>query len=146
MAGNLEAELDRIKTLGLAALRKHWTKRIGEPPPPWRSADLLRRSLAYRLQERDAGGLPPEITRRLRKIFRDMARGADLTLNGVPHIKPGTILTREWQGVLHQVRVLEDGFEHKGERFASLSEVARRITGSRWSGPLFFGLKNGNGK
>ncbi len=75
-----------------------------------------------------------------------MARGADLTLNGVLHIKPGTILTREWQGVLHQVRVLEDAFEHKDERFSSLSEVARRITGSRWSGPLFFGLKKGNGK
>lgn len=146
MAGNLEAELDRIKTLGLAALRKHWTKRLGGPPPPWRSADLLRRTLAFRLQERATEGLPPEITRRLRKIFRDMGRGADPALNGVPHIKPGTILTREWKGVLHQVRVLEDAFEHKGERFASLSEVARRITGSRWSGPLFFGLKKGNGK
>ena len=79
MTENLDSEIERLESLGLQALRKHWTKRIGEPPPPWRSADLLRRTLAYRLQERAAGGLPPEITRRLRKIFRDMARGADLT-------------------------------------------------------------------
>ncbi len=146
MAEILESEIELLETLGLHALRKHWTKHLGEPPPPYRSADLLRRTLAYRLQERAAGGLSPEITRRLRKIFRDMGHGTGPAFNGVLHIKPGTVLTREWKGVLHQVRVLEDGFEHEGKSFSSLSEVACRITGTRWSGPLFFGLKKGNDK
>jgi hypothetical protein len=56
-------------------------------------------------------------------------------------LKQGTVLTRSWHGALHQVRVTNDGFDYRGERFGSLSEVARRITGTRWSGPLFFGLK-----
>ena len=56
-------------------------------------------------------------------------------------LKPGTVLTRTWHGVLHRVRVTNEGFDYRGERFGSLSEVARRITGTRWSGPLFFGLK-----
>ena len=103
MAENLVAELDRIKTLSLHALRNHWTKHLDEPPPPWRSVDFLRRTLAYRLQERATGGLSPQTIRRLRKISRDLERGGDPTLNGTPHIKPGTILTREWKDIPHTV-------------------------------------------
>jgi hypothetical protein len=140
MAGNLEAELDRIKTLGLAALRKHWTKRIGGPPPPWRSADLLRRTLAFRLQEREYSGLDKYAMRRLRSLARALESEGELPLTLDLSIKPGAKLIREWHGKTYTVTALEEGFEFKGRRFRSLSGIAREITGARWSGMRFFGL------
>ncbi len=140
MAGNLDAELDRIKTLGLAALRKHWTTRLGGPPPPWRSADLLRRSLAFRLQEREYGGLDKNTQRRLRSLARALESEGELPSSPDLSLKPGAKLIREWHGKTYTVLALEEGFEFKGRRFRSLSGIAREITGARWSGMRFFGL------
>ena len=93
---------------------------------------------------RALGDLPAETQRRLKRLHQAFKSRSAATrpCPGVA-LKPGTVLTRTWQGVLHQVQVTDQGFDYRGERFASLSEVARRITGTRWSGPLFFGLRTG---
>ncbi len=141
MDANLEDEVTRLKGLNLRQLREYWEAHLGGHPPPCRSADIVRRILAYKLQEKDHGGLSPAARRKLRKIAGSASRNPVPELPQGAGLKPGTILTREWQGALHQVRVLDGEFEYEGKRLASLSEAARKITGTRWSGPLFFGLK-----
>jgi hypothetical protein len=96
------------------------------------------------LQEQAFGGLKPAYKRRLRQLAESFDRDSGRVAKAVSssaRIKPGTRLIRQWDGQTHQVTVAEDGFEYKGERYKSLSEIARLITGTRWSGPLFFGLK-----
>ena len=141
MDASADAEITRLEDLGLRELREHWLYRFGENPPACKSTGIVRRLLASRLQEQAFGGLPPETRQKLKKLAQAFERNPDHALTPRHDLKPGTVLTREWQGTLHQVRVLENGFEYGGDRFASLSEVARKITGTRWSGPLFFGLK-----
>ena len=136
----LEAEIRRLDDLGLDELRKLCGPVLGAVPVN-HGAHLLRRRLAYELQARALGDLPAETQRRLRRLHQSFK--ADPQHKPMPRrpLKPGLVLTRSWQGVLHQVQVTDRGFDYRGERFTSLSEVARRITGTRWSGPLFFGLK-----
>ncbi len=140
MAENLDAELDRIKNLKLGALRKLWAERLEGPPPPWRSADLFRRTLAYRLQEIEYGGLDKYAIRRLHSLARALESEGELPLTPDLSFKPGAKLIREWHGKTYTVIALEEGFEFKGRRFRSLSGIAREITGARWSGMRFFGL------
>ncbi|MFP6869458.1 MAG: DUF2924 domain-containing protein [Nitrospinota bacterium] len=141
MDANLETEIIRLKGLNLRQLRRYWESHLGEETPSLRSADTIRRLLAYKFQEIIRGGLPPATRKKLRKIASDPSRNPVPEPPQGPRLKPGTVLTREWQGTLHQVRALDDGFEFEGKRLASLSEAARKIVGTRWSGPLFFGLK-----
>jgi DUF2924 family protein len=137
----LQAEIARLDDLGLDDLRKLWGRFVGEVPVH-HGASLLRRRLGYELQARAHGDLPAEARRRLKRLHQ--AFKADPAYTPLPGfgLKPGTVLTRTWRGVLHHVDVLDDGFAYRGEHFDSLSEIARRITGTRWSGPLFFGLKD----
>jgi hypothetical protein len=137
----LEAEIARLDGLGLDELRKLSGQWFGEVPAH-HSVNLLRRRLGYELQARAYGGLPPETGRRLKRLHEAFKANPAYTPLRSFGLKAGTVLTRNWRGVLHQVGVTDEGFEYRGERFASLSEVARRITGTRWSGPLFFGLKD----
>ena len=136
----LEAEIVELADLGLEDLRKRWLTRLG-PPPDYQSADLLRRHLAYELQVRAYGGLKIETRRRLRRL--DTSFRKDPAYTPLPNygLKAGTMLTREWKGVAHRVGVMDEGFEYKGKRYASLSEIANLVTGSRWSGPVFFGFR-----
>lgn len=136
----LEAEIARLDDLGLDDLRRLWGRLLGAVPVN-HSTSLLRRRLAYELQARAHGDLPAAARRRLRNLHQSF--NANPAHSPLPSIglKPGIVLTRTWQGATHQVHVTVDGFEYRGERLASLSEVARRITGTRWSGPVFFGLK-----
>jgi len=136
----LEVEIQRLDDLGLDELRKLCGPVLGAVPVN-HGAHLLRRRLAYELQAKTLGDLPAETQRRLRRLHQSFK--ADPQHKPTPRrpLKPGLVLTRSWQGALHQVQVTDHGFDYRGERFASLSEVARRITGTRWSGPLFFGLK-----
>ena len=138
----LEAEIRRLDDLGVDELRELCGRILGAVPVN-HGAHLLRRRLAYELQARTLGDLSAEIKRRLRRLYQSF--NANPQHKPMPRrpLKPGLVLTRTWQGVLHQVQVTDQGFDYRGERFASLSEVARRITGTRWSGPLFFGLKKG---
>jgi hypothetical protein len=109
------------------------------------SRDLLVREVAYKLQENTHGGLSQALRRRLRTAGREVeanTAGGDDTIV----LKPGVRLVREWGGRSHHVVVLDDGFSYAGNRYRSLTEVARTITGARWSGPRFFGLRRRTGK
>ena len=105
------------------------------------SCELLIRAVAYRMQEVALGGLRPEPQRQLRQIAQDLKENGQARIRLRPQLKPGTRLMREWQGRTYEVVVLDDGFSWQGTRCKSLSAVARKITGTAWSGPLFFGLK-----
>jgi hypothetical protein len=137
----LEKTVERLHGLRLKELRDTWTLELGGQPPPVRSPDFIRRLLAWKLQERAFGGLAKQTDKRLRDLGRKYAANPDHTPSSSSNLKPGTVLGRRWNGARHDVTVTRDGFLYDGESFASLSEVARHITGTRWSGPLFFGLR-----
>jgi hypothetical protein len=104
------------------------------------------RAIAYRLQEQALGGLALATRRQLARAAQDLANGRAPSASSAT-IKPGARLLREWQGVMHEVIVLESSVRYRGEQWPSLSAVAREITGARWSGPKFFGLRpRGNGR
>jgi Protein of unknown function (DUF2924) len=109
--------------------------------PSQHGTALLRRRLAYELQARAHGDLPADVRHRLRRLHKAFKTNPAYTPLPGRGVKPGGVLTRTWRGVTHQVQVTDQGFEYGGERYASLFEVARRITGTRWSGPLSFDLK-----
>jgi hypothetical protein len=104
------------------------------------SRDLLIRGILYKLQERALGGLSKSILRKLSQTGLEPAMGKRSPAPSIA-LKPGTRLVREWRGVTHTVAIHADSVEWKGQRYSSLSVVARQITGARWSGPRFFGLK-----
>jgi hypothetical protein len=132
----LYGELASLPALGPERLKERWRILYGTEPPPRISEDLLRRAI----QERAFGGLKPSTRRLLQRIAED-ARPRSSSATPTCRLSAGAVLIREWQGTSHQVTVLEDGVLFRGTRHRSLSEVARKITGNRWSGPLFFGLK-----
>lgn len=140
----IEAEIARLDGLGLQELRQVWRQRLG-PPPQHISTELTRRRLAYELQVKAYGGLRPETRRRLKHLYKAFKADPRHAPSSSLGLKPGLVLTREWNGTEHRVTVLEKGFEYHDEQYGSLSQVARRITGSRWSGPAFFGLKHRRG-
>jgi DUF2924 family protein len=134
-------ELAGLIGLSRQKLRQRWRALYGGDPPEKSSQEFLKAGVAYRLQERAFGGLKPEIRRLLERAARD-AKASTIEVAPLRQIQPGTVLIREWHGTRHQVTVLDDGAIYHGKRYRSLSEIARVITGSRWSGPLFFGLKS----
>ena len=134
-------QIAALQALSGDQLRSLWAQTHRHPAPPWLSHGLLLRALAHRLQEDALGGLAPTVQQRLGDLAARLQRNPDLDLAATPRIKPGTRLIRQWRGELHQVEVLDHGFAYRGERHASLSAIARSITGTRWSGPVFFGLK-----
>jgi len=136
----VEAEISALEKLPLKGLRELWRARLGRVPKH-QSADLLRRRLAYELQVRAYGGLRAEVRRRLSKLHKAFADDPNYTPQASQRLKAGTVLTREWKGVTHQVSILINGFEYSGEHYRSLSDIARRITRTKWSGPAFFGLR-----
>ena len=140
----LEAEIARLDGLGLHELRQVWRQRLG-PPPRHISTELTRRRLAYELQVKLYGGLKPETRRRLKRFYKAFKADPRHTPSSNLGLKPGLVLARDWSGTEHRVTVLEKGFQYRGEPYGSLSQVARRIAGSRWSGPAFFGLKRRRG-
>jgi hypothetical protein len=134
---DIGAEITRLDCLSIDGLRDEW-RRLHQTPPPRRlSRDILLRGITYKLQENAFGGLSKAILRKLQpaKVLSGEKRRSR------PSFKPGTRLVREWHGVTHTVVILADGVEWRGQRYRSLSVVAREITGAHWSGPRFFGLK-----
>jgi Protein of unknown function (DUF2924) len=139
----LEDEIASLPALSKAELLTRWRERLKQAPPSHLNKPILVPLLAYRLQKQAFGGLKSAYKRRLRELAESFERNPSGVARAVSsaRIKPGTRLIRQWDGQTHQVTVAEEGFEYKGERYKSLSEIARMITGTRWSGPLFFGLK-----
>ena len=133
----IDDALNRLATLSPVDLRAEWQGVMGEAAPDLPSS-LLRRVLAHRLQEQTNGGLPASVQR----LLDLLSQNPDVKLpEPEVRLKPGTRLLREWNGKLHSVQVTEDGLLFEERRYRSLSHVARVITGARWSGPRFFGLK-----
>ena len=138
---DLAERLRTLADLGIDGLRAEWRRVHRALPPRCLSRDLLLRDLAYQLQEATLGGLPAPAQRRLASLAGGPGAAETRKPPATPQPRPGTTLMREWHGRAHTVVVLEEGFEYQGRRHASLSEIARQITGSHWSGPRFFGLK-----
>lgn len=131
----MKLSVAEIVTLDRAALIAAWDAVLGTPVPKRLSSPFLRRYLAFEMQARACGGLPKGFIGKLQKAARDDPGTQS------PALKPGGRLIREWNGATHVVDVVDGGFLWKGQRYASLSSIARAITGARWSGPRFFGLK-----
>ena len=137
----LDSDIAALPTLSAQELRVAWRGlRCGDPTVR-SSRDLMLREIAYKMQERTHGGLAPAIRRRLRALAAEVEANGAAALATAILLKPGTRLLREWGGRTYTVIVLDDGFESEGERYQSLTQIARRITGAHWSGPRFFGLR-----
>lgn len=142
MSRDVEAEIAALEILDTKALQARWALVYGRFPPKRIRRDLLRRAIAYRIQEEAFGGLRAVTVRRLKRLADKLATldeeiGREAAR---PALRPGVRLMREWNGETHVVDVVADGFLWRGSKYASLSAIARAITGSRWSGPRFFGL------
>ena len=137
----LASEIASLSKLDIDELRERWKAMFGKAPSRDISRSFVTRAIAYRLQEKTFGGLKPSTRRLLAEFDNDRANGSALAATPSRIVRPGAVLVREWRGISHQVSILEKGFRFRGKRYRSLSEVAREITGTRWSGPLFFGLK-----
>ena len=130
----IAAEIDRIRSLQLDALRRQWRLVFGRVPPAALGKDLLGRMIAARVQERAFGGLDRDSLRFLQSLARHERPPRR-------QLKLGTVLVREYQGRRHIVTTVGDGFEWQGTTYSSLSAIARAVTGTAWSGPRFFALQ-----
>ena len=140
------SKLSKLKTAQRAELLKLWTATLGRPAQFRGSRELLASALAWHLQERKFGGLKPATTHKLRVMSRAQERKGLSNPPPTTNLRPGTVITKRWRGAQHVVMVLADGFQHQGKVYASLSQLAREITGTRWNGPAFFGLRKGHGR
>jgi hypothetical protein len=122
-------------------LRQRWRELFRTEPPPAFGPDLLRRSIAYRIQEQQYGGLSAMPQKELDRIVKFLANRPDSRIELPRRIKPGSVLVRTWKNQSHRVTMLDEGFSFEGRHYKSLSEIAREITGTRWNGPKFFGLR-----
>ena len=137
---SLTDELAELRGLDPTALKQRWRVLYRTEAPAHIGQSLLLQAVAYRLQERVLGGLKSSTRRLLERAAEDSLHGRTPT-EAPARVTPGSVLIREWHGVSHRVTVLADGVLLRGARYRSLSEVARKITGTRWSGPRFFGLR-----
>jgi hypothetical protein len=138
---SVETELTKLPGCSIHDLRARWRDLFRGDPPPAFGPDLLRRSIAQKLQEDTYGGLPSVAQRELNRIVASLVRNPSARLELPRRIKPGAVLVRDWKGKTHRVIVLEKGFNYDERVYPSLSEIARIITGTRWNGPKFFGLR-----
>lgn len=138
----IEAELDRLATAPIVELRKRYREVLRTDPPKAFGPDLLRRSIAQRIQEKAYGGLPGSTKRLLDQLVKAMAAKPNGRLELPRRIKPGSELVRTWKGKTYRVVVRPDGFAYDGKTYAGLSEIASLIAGTNWNGPRFFGLRS----
>jgi len=144
MPDRITERLATLPSLNKASLSKLWNELFGSCPPPHLRRDLMVRILGHRMQEQTHGSISNRSRTRLCELARCLAVKGH-SLHCAPTIKPGTRLVRQWQSETHVIHVEEQGYEYAGSRYDSLSEIARLITGTRRSGPLFFGLKSKQG-
>jgi hypothetical protein len=142
-------KLDDLNRLSRAELRTLWAQELGDKPPATLGRDILALAIAYGRQEHLPGGLTKpvanELDRLLDRVLRDGGtKGVAAPTTPLP--RTGTVLVREWQGTTHHVTIVNDGFVWNGETYRSLSSIAHAITGTKWNGPRFFGMREVNGK
>jgi hypothetical protein len=139
----LISKIGALAIVGNTELKTLWKAIYGTEAPPRMKRELLRYPVAYRIQERALGGLKPTTRRLLERVADEASARRPVKVTLARQVGKGTVLIRQWGGADHEVRVLEKGVMLCRKRHRSLSEIARLITGSHWSGPLFFGLKAG---
>lgn len=144
---SIDAEIAHLRDLGLEALRGRWRAAFRREVPPDLPRYLLFAMVAYRLQAEALGGIDAATERFLKRMAQASSDAATVPLTHAfaqqkCRLAPGTVLTREWYAQHHRVMVLEEGFAWNGRTYKSLSEIARTITGTKWNGPRFFGLRN----
>jgi hypothetical protein len=135
-------QLSSLPSMHKEALARLWRGLFETDPPSRMRKELMLQFLAYRMQEQEFGPLSERSHRRLCQVAKAIKDSANTFLLQKIPIRAGTRLIRKWKDQVHIVNVEEDSYEYRGTRYDSLSEIARLITGTRWSGPLFFGLKN----
>jgi hypothetical protein len=142
--GTIDVEIARLRDLDVAQLQSHWHNAFGRRPPPHLPRHLLFRVLAYRLQADHLGDLDRESQRLLDRSGspEDAGKRAVKLARRTVDLRPGTVLAREWNGQMHRIAVLVDGFAWNGKIYPSLTKVALAVTGTRWNGPKFFGLRD----
>ena len=133
----LEERIARIEAMSARERKSEWQRCTGTDAPPAFGSGLLARAIAHQIQETALGTMSKSDRKRLLS-----ANGSGKVEATPGTLKSGTWLSRTWHGEVHQVIVLERGFEYRGERYSSLSEIAKRITGTHWSGPRCFGLSS----
>ena len=138
----VEDELDRLATMPIAQLRIRYREVFRTDPPKAFGPDLLRRSIAHRIQKKAYAGLSRPAQRLLDQAMKAFAAKPNGKIVLPRRIKPGSVLVREWKGRSHRVMVLADGFAYEGDVYSNLSEIAVLITGTKWNGPRFFGLRS----
>ena len=143
---NVSDKIEHLGKLSRVELRVIWEREFSEEPPATLGRDILALGIAYRRQERRYGGLAKpvarELDRLLTRVLGDVGTDVPKT-STAPLPRTGTILVREWRGTTHQVTAVDDGFLWNGKTYRSLSSIARAITGTRWNGPRFFGMREG---
>jgi hypothetical protein len=139
-AADLEAKLERLTTMDGDDLRWGWRRLYRSNPPRRITRGLMAPAIAWKLQEQVYGGLSAAVRRRIAKLGNELEAKDGGRQSPAIRLKPGAKLVREWGGESHVVLVTDDGFEWQGRSYRSLSVLAREITGTRWSGPRFFGL------
>ena len=141
---DIAVELASISELTIADLRAEWRRLYRSDPPKAISRDLLELAVAWKLQEKALGGHSYATRQRLKSISDTLDAVGKLARRRARSLKPGARLVRTWHGETHTVRVTDDGYEWRGKRWQSLTSIAREITGTKWSGPRFFGLSGQN--
>jgi hypothetical protein len=142
MPDPIDQRLTDMPKLSKTALQELWKQLFTTPPPPQLRRRLMIPILAYRLQEQAFGSLRGTSRGRLQQLARTFEANSDAAVSSLPSVRPGTRLVRQWGDQVHLVNVETNGYEYQGARYRSLSEIARLITGTRWSGPLFFGIRS----
>ena len=137
----LSDQIAGLPAMSKAQLLAIWAKNFREAPPASLRKDLMVPILAYRIHEREYGGLANTTRKKLREIAKSIDPGKQAQGRGSSSLHHGTRLVRSWKGEVHEVQVLNGTFTYGGKQFSNLSQIAREITGTRWSGPLFFGTK-----
>jgi hypothetical protein len=141
MQQTVSQQLETLPAIGKSELRKLWKKVFNADAPESLRKSAMIPILGYRIQELAYGGLSAKSAKRLLELAGALETDPRAPIAPGPRIKPGTRLVRQWHGQVHVVNVEENGYEYKGSSYSSLSEVAQLITGTKWSGPRFFGLK-----
>jgi hypothetical protein len=143
MTNTVVARVAALKSMPISDLKRQWRALFDSDPPPFNRRYLESR-LACRIQELAYGGLKPETVERLQALADDLDDDRSKVRRQGTNSRPiaGTQLVREWQGVEHRATVTDSGFLYQGKPYKSLSAIARAITGTRWNGWVFFGLKN----